>query len=252
MPVTIDFGGKTALITGAAKGIGAQCARMIAQAGARVAVNYRNSEEQANALVAELTGSGADAIAVRFDVSDRDAVARGVAEIEDSFEGIDLLVNNAGSRYDNLTHRMSMDDWNRSFGDNLVGCFNVTQACLEGMMRRKYGRIVSVSSIAGQIGSLGQCNYASAKAGVVAFMKSVAIEYASRNIRANCVVPGIIDTDMTRGLKGELVEHFLSRIPFKRFGEPEEVAGVVLFLLSDLSSYVTGAAISVNGGGLMV
>ena len=252
MPVTIDFSGKTALITGAAKGIGAQCARIIAQSGARVVVNYRNSEEQAFALVAELLDGGSEAIAVRFDVSDHDAVSAGIAEIETAFGGIDLLVNNAGSRYDNLTHRLSMDDWNRSFGDNLNGCFNVTQACLEGMMKRRFGRIVSISSIAGQIGSLGQCNYSAAKAGVVAFMKTVATEYASRNIRANAVLPGIIDTDMTKGLKGELAEHFLSRIPLKRFGMPEEVASVVLFLLSDLSSYVTGAAISVNGGGLMV
>ncbi len=252
MTFIIDLTGKTALITGAAKGIGAECARMLASAGARVAINYRKSEEQALSLVSELKDCGFDAMCVKFDVSDRSAVKDCVKRIESEFGVIDLLVNNAGSRYDNLAYRISQADWDNSFNDNLNGCFNVTQACLEGMIKRRFGRIVSIASIAGQMGSIGQCNYSASKAGVIAFMKTVAIEYASRNIRANAVAPGLIDTDMTRSLKSQMVEQFIERIPLKRFGNTEEVASVVVFLLSERSSYITGSAINVNGGAFMV
>ncbi|MCD6119978.1 SDR family oxidoreductase [bacterium] len=252
MSVNVSFEGKTALVTGAAKGIGAACARRLADAEARVAINYRSSEDSALALADEIRADGGEAKAFGFDISDRSAVSDGIAAIEQEFDGIDLLVNNAGARYDNLTHRMTAEDWERSLADNLTGVFNVTKVCLEGMMKRRFGRIVMVSSIAAQIGSLGQSNYAAAKAGAIALMKSVATEYAGRNIRANAVIPGIVATDMTKDLKAELAEHYISRIPLKRFGKPEEVADVVLFLLSELSSYITGATISVNGGGLMI
>lgn len=252
MSIEINFSGKVALVTGAAKGIGAACALRLARAGASVAINYKSSDEAARFVASEIEAAGGRAKAIGFDVSDFEAVTSAVREIEETFGGIDLLVNNAGSRYDNLTHRMSQDEWSRSLDDNLGGVFNVTKACLEGMMKRRFGRIVTVSSIAAQVGSLGQSNYAAAKAGAIAFMKSVATEYAGRNIRANSVIPGIIATDMTKNLKDELAESFISRIPLKRFGEPEEVADAVVFLLSDISSYITGTALSVNGGGLMI
>ncbi|MEP0814673.1 MAG: 3-oxoacyl-ACP reductase FabG [bacterium] len=252
MPVDIDFSERVALVTGASRGIGASCARLLARAGAAVAVNYNASESAAGEVVASINADGGKGIAVRFDVADRDAVLAGVAEIAGKLGSIDLLVCNAGLRRDNLTHRMTPEEWNGGISANLGGVFNTVQACLDGMMKKRFGRIVAVSSIAGQIGSLGQSNYAAAKAGVTAFIKSVATEYAGRNIRANVVIPGIIATDMTGGLKPELAEDYIKRIPMKRFGTPDDVAGAVLFLLSELSAYVNGATLSVNGGGLMV
>ncbi len=252
MSLHIDFKGKVALVTGGARGIGAACAKKLASAGASVAVNYRHSAAAASELVGAITKDGGKAAAFGFDVSDFDATIAGVREIEGEFGGIDLLVNNAGARHDNLTHRMTRNEWNSGIEDNLSGVFNVTKACLEGMLKRRFGRIVTVSSVAGQVGSLGQSNYAAAKAGAVAFTKSVATEYAGRNIRANTVIPGIIATDMTKDLKEEIAKSYIDRIPLKRFGEPDEIADVVVFLLSDMSSYVTGATLSVNGGGMMI
>lgn len=252
MTVGIDFSGKTALVTGGSRGIGAASARAVAAAGANVIINHRKSGEAAEAVAEGIRSSGGEAAVFQFDVSDREAVRSAIEEIGERFGGVDLLVNNAGARFDNLTHRMDPAEWRLSLATNLEGTFNVTQGCLAGMMSRRFGRIVLVSSVAGQIGSLGQSNYAAAKAGAVAFTKSVAIEYAGRNIRANAVIPGIIETEMTADLKGDLREDFIKRIPLKRFGTPDEVASVVLFLLSDLSAYITGATLSVNGGGLMI
>ena len=252
MTIAIDLSGRAALVTGGAKGIGAACALKIARAGAKVAVNYKSSDDAAMKVVETITREGGVAAAYKFDVSDAAAVAEAVRDIEESLGGVDFLVNNAGARHDNLTHRMSLEEWNRSLGDNLGGVFNVTKTCLEGMLKRRFGRIVTVSSVAALVGSLGQSNYAASKAGAIAFMKSVATEYAGRNVRANAVIPGIISTDMTKDLKDELAESFIGRIPLKRFGEPEEVADAVVFLLSEMSSYITGATLGVNGGGLMI
>lgn len=252
MSLHIDFTGKVALVTGGARGIGAACARKLAEGGASVAVNFKTSGAAASQLVSAIESDGGKGAAFGFDISDFDATAAGVREIESNFGGIDLLVNNAGARHDNLTHRMTRSEWNSGIEDNLSGVFNVTKVCLEGMLKRRFGRIVTVSSVAGQVGSLGQSNYAAAKAGAIAFTKSVATEYAGRNIRANTVIPGIISTDMTKDLKEEIAKSFIDRIPLKRFGEPDEIADVVVFLLSDMSSYVTGATLSVNGGGMMI
>ncbi len=245
-----EFPSHVALVTGASRGIGAAVARMLGSGGAKVYVNYLSRVEQAEQVVADIVRAGGVAQAVQFDVGDSEQVASAVGRILDAEGAIDLLVNNAGARFDALAHSTSSEMWRDCQRVNLDSVFIVTRDLVRHMAKRQQGSIVVVSSIAGAIGSFGQSAYAAAKAGVVAFAKSVALEYGAKGVRINVVVPGIIDTEMTADLKEDFRQSVLGQIPCRRFGRPEEVASAICFLLSDAASYINGATLHINGGGL--
>jgi 3-oxoacyl-[acyl-carrier protein] reductase len=245
-----ELSGRVALVTGAQRGIGAEIARQLAGAGAEVVINYTVEPELAAGLAAEINGSGGKAWALEFDVTSSAAVTAGFETLLERSGRLDILVNNAGIRADGLALRMSDAQWREALAVNLDGALYCCRAAL-ALMRKSGGSIVNISSIAAFAGSAGQANYAAAKAGLIGLSKSLAVEYASRNIRVNCVVPGLIETQMTQSLKQAYREKFLQQIPMGRFGEPQEVAATVLFLASDAASYITGAAIHVNGGGYL-
>ncbi|WP_457640695.1 3-oxoacyl-[acyl-carrier-protein] reductase [Persephonella sp.] len=241
----MDFKGKTVLVTGSTRGIGKAIAIAFAEKGADVIVTGRS---KANAqLVAENIKNefGVNAYGVELDFS-KD-IKEQWKEI-DKIGTIDILVNNAGLTKDTLFIRMKDEDWNEVLNANLTGTFKVTQLAVKGMMKKRWGRIINISSIIGFIGNAGQVNYATTKAGLIGFTKSLAKELASRNITVNAVAPGFIETDMTAELPVELKEKYLEQIPLNRFGKPEDVANTVLFLASDYASYITGETIHVNGG----
>jgi 3-oxoacyl-[acyl-carrier protein] reductase len=244
MSYSIDLSGRVALVTGGTRGIGRGVADVLAQAGATVAVMSRNAE-QAKAVAAEL-GSGM--VGVGADVADPAQVVRAVEEITDQVGSVDILVNNAGFTRDNILLRIGQEDWDSVMATNLTGAFQMTKAVLKGMMKRRAGRIINITSVIGITGNKGQANYAASKAGLIGFTKSVAREYASRNILANCVAPGYIDTDLTSGLPPEAQEALLGGVPLGRLGFPADVAGAVLFLASDLGAYMTGQVLVVDGG----
>jgi len=248
--ISFDFEGRVALVTGASRGIGARIAELLGRSNARVLVNYREHGEEAEQACETIIKAGGEAEAFRADVGDPTEVSALFSHINERWERLELLVNNAGARFDALTHALTDEKWEECQRINLRSVFLVTREALKLMSRARFGRIVSVSSIAGSIGSFGQSNYAAAKAGISAFMKSVALEYGQKNIRANTVVPGIIETDMTADMKGDFRESVLAQIPLRRFGRPEEVAYPICFLLTEAASYINGATIHINGGGL--
>ena len=246
-----DLTGKTAIITGASRGIGAEIARKLAAAGAKIVVNYSGSQEKAEAVVQEIKANGGEAIAVKANVSDADAVKSLVDETMQAFGSIDILVNNAGITRDNLMMRMKDDEWDDVINTNLKGVFICTKAVTRQMMKQRAGRIINIASIVGVMGNAGQANYVAAKAGVIGLTKTTARELASRNITANAVAPGFITTDMTDKLGEDIQKAMLGQIPLGRFGKPEEVAKAVLFLASDDSSYMTGQTLHLDGGMVM-
>ena len=240
----IDLTGKTAFVTGSTRGIGLAIARTLHAAGAKVAVVGRD-QSRAEAGAAEL---GARAAGVACDVARADQVEAAIAAAEQALGPIDILVNNAGLTRDNILLRLTDADWDAVLNANLKGAFHTTRAVIKGMMKRRSGRIVNITSIVGLTGNKGQANYAASKAGLIGFTKSVAKEYASRGVLANCVAPGFIETDMTAALPDEARATLLQDIALGRLGRPEDVAGAVLFLASELAGYVTGQVLVVDGG----
>ena len=231
--------GKTALVTGASRGIGRAIAAELASAGAKVVLSYRTGAEEADALASEIGGK-----AVQADVSDPASAAALVEEAGD----VDILVNNAGVTRDGLLVRMSDEDWSTVIDTNLASCFYTCRAAARGMMKRRAGTVVNISSIVGIHGNWGQTNYAALKAGIIGFTKSLARELGSRNVRANVVVPGYVKTQLTDVLPEDATELMLTNTPLGRLGDPEDVAGAVRFLCSDESSFITGAVLLVDGG----
>ena len=243
----IDLSGKNVLVTGSTRGIGRAIAETMAKAGARVAVVGRDLEKAQEAATA--VGNGAQGFAC--DVTDTAAIAKLVADVEAAFGSIDVLVNNAGITRDNLVMRLKDDDWDAVINANLRGAFAAIRAVSRGMMKRRSGRIINISSIIGIIGNKGQANYAASKAGLIALTKSVAKELGSRNILVNAVAPGFIETEMTAAMAPEAREGLGKQIALERLGTPQDVAATVAFLASDLSSYITGQVLVVDGGMVM-
>jgi 3-oxoacyl-[acyl-carrier protein] reductase len=248
MQKTLD--GKVAVVTGAGRGIGKAIALRLASEGAAVACCSR-TEANSAAVAQEISASGGKAAAFAVDVADAAQVTAVCEKILKDFGRADILVNNAGVTKDGLLMRMSDADWDAVLDTNLKGAFLFTKALSRAMMKQRYGRIINISSIIGLTGNAGQSNYAASKAGLIGFTKSVARELASRNITANAIAPGFIETDMTSGLTEEIRETMRKNIPLARMGSAEDVAGVALFLASDKAAYITGQTLTVDGGMVM-
>ena len=244
----MKFSGKNVLITGASRGIGAQIAKTLAQMGLKVWINYRSKPEIADALQAEIVANGGQAAVVKFDATDEDEFVKAINLITDADGELGYLVNNAGITNDKLALRMKTEDFTSVIGANLTSAFIGCREALKVMSKKRFGAVVNVASIVGEMGNAGQVNYAASKGGMIAMNKSFAKEGAARNIRFNCVTPGFIETDMTSELSDEIKKTYSDNIPLKRFGSASEVAEAVAFLLSDHASYVTGETLKINGG----
>lgn len=244
----MKFSGKNVLVTGASRGIGADVARMLASYGLKVWINYKNNQDKALSLKSSIESNNGTAAVIGFDVSDEDAFVNAIKTIVDSDERLDYLVNNAGITNDKLAVRMKNSDFMNVIQANLLSVFIGCREALKVMSKNKFGSIVNISSVVGESGNLGQTNYAASKGGVISMSKSFALEGAPRNIRCNIVSPGLIDTDMTDKIKGDIKEGYLKNIPLGRFGSSVDIANAVSFLLSDNASYITGAMLKVNGG----
>lgn len=248
IPIMKLLQNKVALITGASRGIGRAIALRFAEEGANVAFTYLSSVEKGEALVAELEQFGIKAKGYRSDASDFQAADDLATQVAADFGTLDVLVNNAGITKDGLLMRMSEEQWDTVININLKSVFNLTKAATKTMIRAKSGSIINLTSVVGIRGNAGQANYAASKAGIIGFTKSVALELGSRNIRSNAVAPGFIETEMTDAIDSKAVDEWKSSIPMKRGGKPEEVADSCVFLASDLSKYVTGQVLQVDGG----
>ncbi|HDC3691771.1 3-oxoacyl-[acyl-carrier-protein] reductase [Staphylococcus aureus] len=239
---------KSALVTGASRGIGRSIALQLAEEGYNVAVNYAGSKEKAEAVVEEIKAKGVDSFAIQANVADADEVKAMIKEVVSQFGSLDVLVNNAGITRDNLLMRMKEQEWDDVIDTNLKGVFNCIQKATPQMLRQRSGAIINLSSVVGAVGNPGQSNYVATKAGVIGLTKSAARELASRGITVNAVAPGFIVSDMTDALSDELKEQMLTQIPLARFGQDTDIANTVAFLASDKAKYITGQTIHVNGG----
>ncbi len=243
-----DLTGKTALVTGATGGIGGEIAKALYAQGAIVAISGRN-EEKLDALANEI---GENAYAIVADLSNADGIATLVKQAEEKLGQIDILVNNAGLTRDNLSMRMKEEEWQQVLDVNLTAPFMLAKACQRGMMKRRYGRIINISSVVGTTGNPGQCNYVASKAGMTGWTKAMGQEVASRGITVNCVAPGFIETAMTQALNDDQKDKINATIPAGRMGQPHEISSAVAYLASDEAAYITGATIHVNGGMAMI
>lgn len=238
---------KTALITGASRGIGKACAEELSREGYRLALAAR-SVEKLEEVASEIRANGGETFTLELDLSNREMIPAAISKAIKEFGRIDILVNNAGMTKDGLAVRMKPLDWETVLQTNLSGAFYVTQQVLPGMMRERWGRIVNMSSVVGEMGNPGQANYVASKAGLIGLTKSLAQELGSRNITVNAIAPGFIETDMTHGLTPELKQKMIDQTPLKRIGTPQDVAAAVKFLVSEEAGFITGHVLDVNGG----
>lgn len=243
--------GQVALVTGASRGIGREVALELARQGASVVVNYAGNEAMARAVVEEIEAMGRKAMMIRCNVANADEVSAMVKATIEEFGRIDILVNNAGVTRDNLIMRMKEEEWDTVIDTNLKGVFLCTKAVTRPMMKQRKGKIINIASVVGVVGNAGQANYVAAKAGVIGLTKTTAKELAPRSINVNAIAPGFITTDMTEKLPEEVVSSLLAQIPLARFGEPSDIAKVVVFLASDDSAYMTGQTLCIDGGMVM-
>ena len=238
---------KTALVTGGSRGIGKAISLSLGKSF-NVVVGYSSSKDSAEEVVEDIVKSGGTATAIQIDVKSSESIENAFVTIEEEFDGVDVLVNNAGITKDNILPRLKEDDWNDVIDTNLSGSFKTSQRAIKHMMKNKWGRIVFISSIVGMMGNQGQANYAASKAGLIGLSKSIAKEMGSRNITSNVIAPGYVDTDMTAFLTDEQKNNIIEQLSIKRIGKPEDIANIVSFLTSDESEYITGQVISVDGG----
>ena len=239
---------KVAIITGGSRGIGKSICETFAQNGCNIAFTYNNSKDSAEALAKELNSSGIKAKAYKSDASNFDDATKLVEDVLNDFGKIDILVNNAGIKKDNLLMRMEKSDFDSVINTNLSSVFNLTKASIKTFLKQRNGSIVNISSVVGVKGNAGQSNYSASKAGIIGFSKSIALELGSRNIRCNVIAPGFIETDMTDSLSEDVINSWKESIPLKRGGNPSDVGNACVFLASDLSSYITGQTLHVDGG----
>ncbi|PKD44718.1 3-oxoacyl-[acyl-carrier-protein] reductase [Rhodohalobacter barkolensis] len=244
----MDLKGKNCIVTGGSRGIGKAIALTFAKLGANIAITYSRSADAANDVVSEIEKSGSKGIALQADATDYSKAEEVIAKVVEEWGSLDVLVNNAGITKDNLILRMNEEQWDAVINTNLKSVFNYSKAAAKPMMRARGGSIINIGSVVGISGNAGQSNYAASKAGLIGFTKSYAKELASRNIRANVVAPGYIMTEMTENLDEKVLESIKQETPLGRAGNPEEVSNVVAFLASDLSSYITGEVLRVDGG----
>lgn len=240
--------GKVAIVTGASRGIGKAIAEQFIAQGAKVAFTYRSSAEASAALEQELSAGGGTVKGFQSDAASMTDAERLVGEVVEAFGTVDIVINNAGITDDTLLMRMTEEQWDRVISVNLKSCFNLTKAVMRTMLKARSGSIVNISSVVGVQGNAGQANYAASKAGILGFTKSVALELGSRNIRCNAIAPGFIETEMTAKLDADTVQGWRDAIPLKRGGTPEDVANLCVFLASDMSAYITGQTLNVDGG----